>query len=817
MIDPLESLWVILAWPRISASEVEVSSPFIFASRPWATAPTDTPAAQRAHAICESIEVAALWHDQQEDGLQLFGGVGQYSTVPVKILNPRTLQPDDTYSAPLDDLEDYLWDEARAEIWGSDPVDGSLDIALASLTRLGKFVVESFTPGTGSAGLQLGRPKTLEAPCTPFELRGWGTMGQAPATRADVSAMRNGSSDFSFRIGVLFLVDNLAGPYQCFAAPLLRLMKNNANIHIEIRNAAGSWQAFSTVAISAFEVYQLGVTYNSSTFEARLFMAGPLFTDAQFLETITITSGLFTTAASAATVWDDTTEENFFSGTEWLTSNKGDDWMLENLIRGVQYDEDSVLSFAFDEGIGTILFDKAGIQDGDATNSWADTLEGRATLAGIRPAAIVGIGFGLPALQLTDSSKFIAGYAGDRACGSFTNVMSLTQDGRRKKPDVPTGTSGTRTINATRDTIAAEPLRADFTAVQLQFASTQALTRSPAGGAGNPTNFTVNRFYGDAVLGNAGLPTAISTTTDQTADETSAFAITDNADSEYSAASIAITRNVTDYVLPRISISGFTPEGVLQIQLGRAENDEDMSAIDHACRKFGPQLTPNITYESTATDIWYHGWRSEGDRPFSELIHQLALSSLSVDNGPLGVAFEPDGDIEIYGMRLAADASDDIPLFSENILDITPVQRRAVPTRVKVRYRRNWQVLEIAESIAGVDDLLRRLRTEWDERPSGTGSRTGIFESSLTRHPDAVLQADALKRLQKFELYNVELYGPLTFSTIATATAGPFRQVTITWDKNSFWTSRVAWTVGFRGGQENGRAKLTLTVATEKT
>lgn len=793
---------VILAWPRVNGTEV--AEPVIFASSEWTSASTDTPASTPAISTFapRSLSLETEWWRQGQDGLLMFGGAQEQTTLPVQISNPRS---ETDNSKPLDPVgmsQGYQWSDARAEIWSAQAgIDGhgglTLQVALAAMTRRFSMVVESLSAGEGDATLSLRHPNTMEKEATPFALRGWGYSARTPITRPDRAELR-ATSSFVFRL--IYRVSWLTGGAETMLdLPLLRLRRTLDLVGVvEIRNAAGTWQGFASITLPT-TYKDFHVTFDSATNAARLFLEGV------FTEEITVTGGLYASAGAQSAQLLSMTGGNSLhwncAGIYWLAATRDDDFVTNDSRHGVSLDPDMVWGFTFDEAIGARVRDLVDLESGTVTEPWAATGEGDEGWAERRLPACFGLTFGVPVKTYHASDRIVvAGYSGGG--GGFRH---LTEDGYRLRP-VTTDPAIFRTIAGDDDSI--RPYPGSLLSIDVkEFAPGQAIVRGPPGA--NPTNMVVKDVSLDPILGSAEQLGFLRTSTDLVNE--SATITLDNASGETDWSDTFQAAVGRTFAGATLSI---TPQGILQASYRIRDNlgyyDPPLTA---ALERFGDEASPaSVEYERPGSATYQHGWMVDGEQPARELFDRVALSALSVDDGPMGVYFSPSGALAVRGMRLDADPSDDIAVPEHKIRDIVPVTLRAKPRRVKIHYAQAWDDLDVAQSLGVTDALARELRRRWRFRTAGSGDSVGSLETSLLRPDDARRKALAVLRLQGFEVFAVELYAPVDDSTLQAALGGPFLQTTLTWRRDAFWAGgRVAWTVGYRMGVDT----LTLFVTTE--
>lgn len=815
----LDSLTVILAWPVDPATGDPVTTPVLFASaQGFCTAPADTYASLPATSTISLSDETAKWWRHQDDGLFLPMGMIQHGGASFTIDNARR-RDGSTYARPLDDYAGHQWAGCAVEVWGADATVSatkgpSLDLALSALAQVGVYVCESMSIGDDAA-LRLREPDTRKLPVTPWSLRGYGLVAECnDITLGDIATLR-GTGSFTLRMTCLFILDIITGPDIVWESPLVRLQRDSADLLWQIRAASGSWESFTATAILDVtpNVGTFHIAYNSTTHDATLYFRGGSVGAGEALEVINVTGGLYASAASADTVWSWGPSTDHFwycAGFAWYNVEKAAEWILDDGVRGVQDDPDLVVGLAFDEEVGTLCVNIVGEPSAVVDNaSRAATGEGMASAAGTRLPAIIGIPFGVPLIPFTSSSVCVGGYAPER------KIRHVTQDGTRLEPTV-TGTSATLNIAAARDVLyPLMPPGNSFANSPLEFASGQTVS---TGSAVNTTPIVISRVNVDPTIGTAARPGALVTSTNQTANESSSLAVSSTGSEHYSVGTLPAVRGAKTYTFQTITLDSAINAGVLQTSFARHADDQDMSALQHATEEFGPeQSAPAITHQLAASYIWHHGTAIPGETPWGEAIDRVALSSLSVDNGPMGCYYEGDGDVAFRGLRLDADASDDVHIPPGKVESIVQVFEGGVrPNRVKVRYCRNHQKIDIAESVGGVDDLLREMRFEWREASSGSGTRIGTFDSTLMQPYHARLQAAAMERLQGFSVYRVQLYSPVKHSLMLAATAGPGLQVTIEWDRAALWEDgRVCWTVGWERRRTGPSCGLVLYVITE--
>lgn len=809
-ISLLDMLGLIEIKP-LDSDGVEQTSVFL-GSRWWVSGSGDTPASTPILTTfdAQSLKWEGGWHKIQEDGLWTPGGMGIYGAQTIRVANPAA----DDGSAPLDALDGYFFEGARAFIYLTQAVVGAtgptVDIARASLDQWFEASITSFSldPGSqGMASLSLTAPTDHQSPSTPIAYRGFETASQTDISRPDHAALR-ATGNFTVKLIMRYPAPAASA---AFTMPLLRWrdVSGTGALTWGVRNAAGGWQDFTALsALPALGYFAFHVTYNSSTFKARLYQ------DGVFQEELTITSGLYASAGAAATTWATSGTAWLTAGTQHLSVTLTDAEVADDARRGVEDHASATMTLRFNEAVGVVAVDDTGNQNATTSGTWGATGEGLATMAESRPPALVGNVFLAPAIE--ESQVFgllLAGYAGER-----TAILHLAEQGVRRKPEQTTA-SATITITAAHDTLSRVP-----GTEEVEFAQGQAIVRSPASGAGNPTNMTVKAVLGSpAALNNTTNAGLISTDEDQTSGEATAMTLADDTDNDYLPATPTVIRDGTTYSFPGAVIYTTASEA-LAFTLTKEAADTGVSAVEHIFAKFGgSKLLAGVVYrENTASDdLWRHGWMVPGDAPVGELLDMVARSSLAENGyGPLGVFYEQDGDIGARGMWLAVQGTDDFDVPSDAVLDIVEWTggEKPRPRRVKVLYQRNWSVVK--EPLTGSADALESAsRREWAEVVRGSGDATGTIESSQMALPAADAQAAGLKRLQNFRVYIVRLRSPLPASLIRDATNGPFLQTTITWAERTAWAAgKTGFTVAFNAQPfaPAGQPALTLYFATEE-
>ena len=805
----LDVLMVIKIWPKTNTGTEKL---VLVSNFPYISSPADDPPSLPAVTTFRPFEVDEKGWQQEEDGLVQIGGVTELQALNVVLDNPR-LDIGGTFSHPLDDVEDLDWNGARAEILSAqvavDAATGrpSTQLPLSDLTRRETLVVSRFAPGEGDATVTLVPTDQLDAPSTPFAFRGWGHGAGArnvkKIARADQPATR-GTGSFTVRwILSVETAANLFQPIHDGQVWLLETKQSESGLMVialirpRIRNAAGTWQSFEVAGgfdgryVASFNKwYSIHMTYESQSKVAKIYRDGQL--DAQ----IVVTGGLWAGSTAQNLLWLGSLWR--CAGWAFYDVTKNDEWIRLDNERGIVKDPDMIAGLTFDEGLGSIAYDITGTADATVqdTDAWQWTGEGDASLAGSRPPALVGMPFGVP-LELWSSfdSLYIPGYAGER-----DRMRHLTEDGHRLKPATTETAAVNRTVSAARDAITPAPQGSPYIAQQFEYASGQALTRSPASGSSNPTDVTVDRVLIDPVLGAAEVDGAFTTVEDQGTNETAAFQLS-TADSQYTDQSFTLSRNgAPTHRLPVVGLEIAT-QGELSISIGRDLQDDSRSAIVHLLEQFGPEETPTTAYLKAGSEIWHHGWRGEGADPVRVLVDKVSRSSLSVDDAPLFVTRNPDGSLAVVGARLA-ETAEDFALQASQIEDITEQPLDAKPTAIEVRYAKCWNVIPPAEGLLVADDLVRAMRREWRLAHVGSGMRRGVFESSLLRPSDAMDQASALLRINLGRIFRVKLYAPVPDATIKAARIGT--RTTVQFPKMSYFDAgRQGLVVGRQAGTDS--------------
>lgn len=813
MASDLDKILIIEVFPLLAGVEQEAI--FFTTWAPWATASTDSPASKPAVALIDGSSVSWGRTDFEftQDGLFLPGGVARYAGTSVTVYNPVD-ELDKT--APLDVLAPYTFEDARAVMYLSDPDTSgalpSLQIALADLDPWSHARVETFDLEPGSDGtslLRLGPPATLETEALWWAWRGLGTAQRCTsATRVDQASLRTHTTSHTW-----IVIGRWPQPATAtwLNSPLFRVVDNAGTnaIDLRYRNASGSYQSSgATLSASTSGYYILHGVYTyaagAGTFK--------FYVDGVETGSATITGGLYASAASAATTINSSGGNTWaIAGLQHFPIALTVDEIAASARRGIEEDSRADLTCNFNEATGNVAIDTAASLHFSITGAtWPGTGEGEPAAAETRPPALIGIPFGCPLLMI-DSFNGLGtpGYAGERV-----NLSNLTEKGLRRQP-TQTIASASTTLNLTNQTITPIP-RADG----VEFAQGSGIVLdaySPgATPAGNPSSYTIAQVLGRSLANQ----TVTVVVTGITATETITTTVSDNADGDwvFATSGAIIIRAGANVAVPALVLST-APTDFLQVSVAINSGDSAISAIDHTLQAFGSrESSPTIARESSGAKLFQHGWRHDGARPFSELLHVIARSSIAENgNGPLSVYYKQNGNVAVRGMWLDMQ-TDDVYIPPDSVQSIVEAEgtKRARPGKVTVQYQTNWA--PITEASSGSDDRLENdLHKPGRTVDAGTG-RAALVHSSLSFYGQARSHADALLRLQGFSVYKVRCQGPLPASLIRDATNGPFLQTSIEWEGRSTWqTPKVGIIVGAtaRPFAREGETALELIFATE--